>query len=243
MFDLDDNDIERLRQHLLLVAGEDASRSADFDPSLVGEFYELVALLRIAQWDLTDAQQRNRLGTVARFTNVLADYESVTRRSRRDPTNPGEQVGGAVGNEWFYRNFAILLVNYATGSYDDFDGEEDLLGDGVALGTVHGAKGSGVAGRVPAVADRRSVSVKPFGTRQGVAGPTRRCSTAARYEGSDAEERRLFYVALTRARDWVSLSSHSRVTKNAVQAVALHLGGAGLSDERWPPHGCGAARS
>ena len=30
---------------------------------------------------------------------------------------------------------------------------------------------------------------------------------AARYEGSDADERRLFYVALTRARDWVSLSS------------------------------------
>ena len=43
----------------------------------------------------TDAPQRNRLGTVARFTNVLADYESVTRRSRRDPENPGEQVGGA----------------------------------------------------------------------------------------------------------------------------------------------------
>ena len=39
---------------------------------------------------------------------------------------------------------------------------------------------------------------------------------AARYEGSDADERRLFYVALTRARDWVSLSSHERVSKNTV---------------------------
>ena len=40
---------------------------------------------------------------------------------------------------------------------------------------------------------------------------------AARYEGSDADERRLFYVALTRARDWLSVSRHARVTKQAVR--------------------------
>jgi DNA helicase-2/ATP-dependent DNA helicase PcrA len=38
---------------------------------------------------------------------------------------------------------------------------------------------------------------------------------AARYEGSDADERRLFYVALTRARDWLSVSRHGRVTTRA----------------------------
>ena len=37
---------------------------------------------------------------------------------------------------------------------------------------------------------------------------------AARYEGSDGDERRLFYVALTRARDWLSVSRHGRVNKN-----------------------------
>ena len=31
---------------------------------------------------------------------------------------------------------------------------------------------------------------------------------AARYEGSDGDERRLFYVAMTRARDWLSVSRH-----------------------------------
>lgn len=40
---------------------------------------------------------------------------------------------------------------------------------------------------------------------------------AARYEGSDADERRLFYVALTRARDWVALSSHQRVNTQGRQ--------------------------
>ena len=35
----------------------------------------------------------------------------------------------------------------------------------------------------------------------------------ARYEGADADERRLFYVAMTRARDWLSLSRHERITQ------------------------------
>src|SRR5262249_50838753 len=113
----------------------------DFQVSLVGDFYTLLGLLPVSEWDTTDEATRNRLGTIARFTNVLADYETVTRRSRRDVDNPGEQVGGQIGGEWFYRNLALLLVNYAIGSYDDFDGEEDVLADGVALGTVHGAKG------------------------------------------------------------------------------------------------------
>ena len=42
-------------------------------------------------------------------------------------------------------------------------------------------------------------------------------SMATRYEGSDADERRLFYVAATRARDWVSVSRHDRVTTKSVR--------------------------
>jgi DNA helicase-2/ATP-dependent DNA helicase PcrA len=128
-----------IRDHLL--AWKQSTAVKDFNVDLVGDFYTLLALIGVSAWDTTDQHIRNRLGTIARFTSVLADYETATRRSRRDPDNPGEQVGGAIGDEWFYRNFALLLVNYANGSYEDFDGEEDLLSDAVALGTVHGAKG------------------------------------------------------------------------------------------------------
>ena len=216
IFELDDSDIDRLREHLGQWQSKTLREPPDFDPSLVGEFYDLTALLRISEWDLTDIHQRNRLGTVARFTNVLADYESVTRRSRRDPANPSEQVGGAVGDMWFYRNFALLLVNYATGNYDGFNGEEDLLGDGVALGTVHGAKGlEWPVVFLPSLTDGRFPSSRSGRPRDWLL--PRDMFDAARYEGSDAEERRLFYVALTRARDWVALSSHSRVTKKAAK--------------------------
>lgn len=217
VFELGDDDVQALAVHLTSWEAKTKQDPPDWDPSLVGEFYELAALLRISEWDLTDALQRNRLGTVARFTTVLADYEAVTRRSRRDPDNPSEQVGGSPGNEWFYRNFALLLVNYATGNYDDFDGEEDLLADGVSLGTVHGAKGlEWPVVFLPSLTDGRFPSRRSGQVRDWLL--PRNLFDAARYEGSDAEERRLFYVALTRARDWVALSSHSAVTKNAVRA-------------------------
>ncbi len=46
---------------------------------------------------------------------------------------------------------------------------------------------------------------------------------AARYEGCDADERRLFYVAMTRAKDWLSLSGHERVSKNRISPSPYHL--------------------
>lgn len=212
-FGLDQSGLICLSDHL--SQWKPKTREKDFNVSLVGDFYTLARLLRIADWDVTDARQRNRLGTVARFTKVLADYETATRRSRRDPNNPGEQVGGLSGDQWFYRNFALILVNYANGNYNDFDGEEDLFADAVALGTVHAAKGlQWPIVFVPSLTSNRFPSNKT-GMQQEWLVP-RDLFDVARYEGSEADERRLFYVALTRARDWVSLSSHDRVSKNTV---------------------------
>lgn len=229
VFDLDSTERHALGAHL--QAWKAKRDDEDWSPSLVGEFYKLTDLLGIRDWNLADEMQRNRLGSIARFTAVMADYESVTRRSRRDPDNPGEQVGGAVGGEWFYKNFALILTNYATGNYDDFDGEDDMLGDGVALGTIHAAKGlEWPVVFLPSLKEGRFPSDKSGSLRNWLI--PRTLFDATRYEGSDAEERRLFYVALTRARDWVGLSSHRRVTKQSrrpspyiLEASAIASGG------------------
>lgn len=208
VFALDDDGAVSLRHHL--DGWKPRTLVENFNVSLVGDFYLLLALLDVAAWDTSDELTRNRLGTIARFATVLGDYEAVARRSRRDAANPGEQVGGAIGSEWFYRNLALLLVNYAIGHYDDFDGEEDLAADAVALGTVHGAKGlEWPVVFLPSLTDGRFPSNRT-GQAQTWLVP-RAMFDAARYEGTDADERRLFYVALTRARDWVALSSHLRV--------------------------------
>jgi DNA helicase-2/ATP-dependent DNA helicase PcrA len=184
---------------------------------LVGDFYQLLPLLGIASWDTADGPTRNRLGTIARLTTVLADYETVTRRSRADSANPGEQVAGQFGDRWFYFNLATLLTNYANGNYDDFDGEQDLTADALSLGTVHGAKGlEWPLVFLPSLSAKRFPSSK-VGQAQDWLLP-RHLFDVVRYEGTDADERRLFYVAVTRARDWVSLSTHQQVTPGSQQA-------------------------
>ncbi len=182
---------------------------------LVRDFYELVDVLGCKQWDHDDPRSIARLGTLARFTTLLADYESVRRRARPDDAASGEQVGGQDRGVWYYKNLAIHIVNYANGAYEGFDGEPDVHTDAVDLTTVHSAKGlewpavfvpSLTKGRFPS---RRTGQVRPWLIN-------RTLFDADRYEGSDADERRLFYVAMTRARDWLSLSRHERVTKNRV---------------------------
>ena len=188
-----------------------SDRSAD----LVGELYILLGELRVGTWDLGDPLSVNRLGTLARFTSLLADYESVRRRARPDVDAPGEQVGGQDRGDWYYRNLATHIVNYAQGAYEGFDGEADYDLDAVDLTTVHRAKGlEWPAVLISSVTASRFPTTRT-GERQEWLVP-RSMFAAGRYEGSDADERRLFYVAMTRARDWLSVSRHTRVTTRAV---------------------------
>ncbi len=177
---------------------------------LIDRYYQLLVELDIRSLDLANPINVNRLGTLARFSTLLADYESVRRRARPDDEARGEQVGGTDRGYWYYKHLGIHIVNYANEAYGDFDGEPDVGLDAVDLLTVHAAKGlewpmvflpSMTANRFP---------TKRTGSTQDWPLP-RNLFNAARYEGSDDDERRLFYVAMTRARDWLSVSGHDVV--------------------------------
>jgi len=214
-FDLDGPARNRLRR--FLHEWRDAVPRKDRTADLVGELYELFAELNVRSWDLSDPLAVNRLGTLARFTALLADYESVRRRARPDAAMPGEQVGGQDRGDWYYRNLAIHIVNYAQGAYEGFDGEADYELNAVDLTTVHRAKGlEWPVVYIPSMTANRFPTTRTGEVQDWLVPRTR--FAADRYEGSDADERRLFYVALTRARDWVSISRHDRVTTRAVGA-------------------------
>lgn len=200
-----------LREWKAVVPKE--NRTAD----LVREFYELLQVLDVRSWDLSDPLRLNRMGTLARLSALLADYESVRRRARLDADIAGEQVGGQDRGTWYYRSLAVHIVNYAQGAYEDFDGEPESVLDAIDLTTVHRAKGlEWPAVFVPSLTANRFPSSKS-GSRQEWLVPRDRFD-AERYEGGDADERRLLYVGMTRARDWLSLSRHERVTKQRTAA-------------------------
>ena len=218
LYELTEDSARAVRTRLLALR---ASVSSDAMPvNLVADFYELLADIGVATWDAEDLIVSSRLGTLARCSAILADYEAVRRRSRPDPDEPGAQIGGQDRGAWYYGNLAIYISNYAKGAYEDFDGEPDVQVDAVDLTTVHKAKG--LEWRVvfvPSLTNRRFPS-SMTGRPQNWLVP-RQLFSPERYEGTDADERRLFYVAMTRARDWLSLSRHERMT-NRVAASAYH---------------------
>jgi DNA helicase-2/ATP-dependent DNA helicase PcrA len=220
IYDLNAAHSEAARNRLLAL--KMSVNSDDKPVNLVSDFYELLADLGAATWDPDDPIVSSRLGTLARCSSILADYELVRRRSRPDPDEPGAQRGGQDRGLWYYRNLAVYIANYANGAYEDFDGEPDVQVDAVDLTTVHKAKG--LEWRVvfvPSLTNRRFPSSMTGRSRTWLV--PLRLFNPERYEGSDADERRLFYVAMTRARDWLSLSRYERTAKNRVAASPYHL--------------------
>lgn len=207
VFELDRSRKTRLRDFLQEWKTQVPRETRPVD--LMRLFYELLEVVNVRAWDLDD-RNINRLGTLARFSTLIADYESVRRRARADDDVPGEQVGGQDRGSWYYKNLGIHIVNYAANAYGDFDGEPDVGLDAVDLLTIHGSKGlEWPVVFIPSMTGRRFPTSKT-GTAQNWPLP-RTMFDAARYEGSDADERRLFYVAMTRARDWLSTSHHTYV--------------------------------
>lgn len=182
---------------------------------LIGSYYDLLYDCGVSQWDLDDPVMIARLGGLARCSAILSDFESVRRRSRPDVNTPGEQVGGQDRGPWYYRWLAIHIQNWALGSFEGFDGEEDFTLDAVDLTTVHKAKGlEWPIVFIPCVSANRFPSIKT-GQAQAWHIPLD-LFDRRRYEGTVNDERRLFYVAITRARDWVSVSTHDTPNKRAV---------------------------
>ena len=183
--------------------------------NLVKDFYKLLRLLGVHRLDLDDQDTSTTLGTLARFSQILADFEHVTRRARY-VQEEDDQVfrGGQDRGTYFYQRLFNYLQYYSLDAYEDFEGEDTFDLDAIDILTVHQSKGlewpvvflpSLVEGRFPSRNAGRPQDwllpddLFPLDVR-------------SRYEGSDTEERRLFYVALTRARDVAYLSRFRRKT-------------------------------
>jgi DNA helicase II / ATP-dependent DNA helicase PcrA len=222
LYGLGDLQEKHVRERLLTLKASVPSEGRPV--SLVADFYELLGDLGVAGWDADDPMISARLGTLARCSSILADYEAVRRRSRRHPDEAGAQTGGQDCGKWYYINLAIYIAHYAhyaKDAYEDFDGEPGMLADAVDLTTIHNAKGlEWAAVFVP------SLTTSCFPTawtgRPKEWFVPRHLFSPQRYEGSDADERRLFYVAMTRARDWLSLSRHERNSRDRVDASPYH---------------------
>lgn len=185
--------------------------------NLVGDFYDLLFKLGAHEMDLTNSRQAARFGAFARFSCILADFEHVTRRGRY-VVEEGQRVfrGGQDRGPDYYKRLHKYLLYYARDAYEDFDGETVFIPDAVSVITVHQAKGlEWPVVFLPALTHLRFPSgragkEKDWLLPEAVFSKDKR----KRYEGGDAEERRLFYVAMTRARDALYISHFEKKKNN-----------------------------
>jgi len=201
--------------------------------SLVADFYKHLDVLGVGNVDPDTPEGSARLGAHARFSKILADYEHVTLRSRWVTNAEGERVfrSGRDRGKPFWQGLANYMLHYAKESYEDFEGEQIHDLDAVQILTVHQAKGlEWPILFLPALTNRRFPS--------SMAGRSQRWALPetvftpdkqTRYEGSDADERRLFYVAMTRARDVLYASTFRRITRRVgvspyLAELAGHVG-------------------
>ena len=147
----------------------------------------------------TDPNDATIMANLGRFNTVLTDYEAANRFGGRTPRWK-EDLKGLC---WF-------MNGYAAWAYEE-QPTEDIRGvDAVQIMTVHQAKGlewpvvflfSTVDGRFPS---------RMVGRQLNWCGIPRDLFDALRYEGDLEDERRLFYVAITRARDALIISYFRR---------------------------------
>jgi len=162
-------------------------------------YHELLVLLEYCGLNPSDSPQATVMANLGRFSSLLTDYESSTRLGGRRPDWPQDLKGLC----WF-------MNTYATGAYEEQPVEDLRSIDAVQLMTVHQAKGLEwpivflpclTAMRFPASGRRRKRKWRV----------PEELFEADRYQGSIEDERRLFYVAMTRARDVLSLSRFRRI--------------------------------
>jgi DNA helicase-2/ATP-dependent DNA helicase PcrA len=180
----------------------------------VGDYYRFLDYLGLpASLDPERSVDSARLGSLARFSTLLADYEHIARRGRfHDEEGQKVYRAGMDRGKSFWFGLGNYLLHYAFGTYEDYEGEESTGSDAVQILTVHQAKGlewpvvflpSLVEGRFPSSQTGKPAEW-PFPL--SVFPETKR----ARYAGTDADERRLFYTAMTRARDTLYCSCFER---------------------------------
>ena len=208
------DEIEELLEHWLSY--NQASKVA---ANLIDDLYRLLEFLNVNEWDPDDAETLPRMGALARFSTILADFEHITRRGRYEAGETGarEFRGGVDRGDKYYQQLGGYLSYYAQDAYEEFEGEDGTGIDAVQIMTVHGAKGlEWPVVFLPALQDRRFPASRAGRAAEWVLpDDVLPAEIKDRYAGGEEEERRLFYVAMTRARDVLYVSHFDRTEKRA----------------------------
>ncbi|MGB7213334.1 MAG: ATP-dependent DNA helicase [Gemmatimonadales bacterium] len=178
-----------------------ASKAALTDPEQErwGQYnLQRVFLAFLEKAELREERVPNNRGDVVfynlgKFSQVISDYETIHFHSK-----PAEKYDG----------FASFLKHRAEDAYPEGKQDDQYANpDAVRIMTIHQAKGmQWPVVFVPALLKNRFPAKKPGGRNVWHLLPKEGILDQARYEGTIEDERRLFYVAMTRSQKFLHLT-------------------------------------
>lgn len=199
------NDVQKFLEEWKKNINRDPSSSG---PNLVKDFQSLLRTLGVSFHEEGLVAEANDLGTLARFSQILEDFEHAYRRVPFGAKNSHAQTPFNL-----YQQFHYYLRFYAKRTSEGYEGMPTEHLDAVSIVTVHQAKGlEWPVVFIPCLIEDR-FPPKYIGKSQTWLMPHKVFppSKRRRYEGTEDDERRLLYVAITRGRDIVYLSRSYKV--------------------------------
>jgi DNA helicase-2/ATP-dependent DNA helicase PcrA len=173
-----------------------------FKGLLTQAFQELLLILGFLNLDQKDKSHAAMMANLGRFNALLTDFQSSIVRG-----------GDKFDFQKDIKNLCWFLSSYGLNSYEQ-QMPDDIRGvSAVQLLTVHQAKGlEWLAIFIPSLTNRRFPSGN-VGRKQNWL-VSKDLFPVERYEGDIDDEKRLFYVAVTRARDFLCLSYFTQMSKS-----------------------------
>jgi DNA helicase-2/ATP-dependent DNA helicase PcrA len=178
-------------------------------PDLVSVFQEILATLGFDGLDAGNETDRPLFDSFGKFSQMLTDFEHMNRRAApreseeiNEPTGHTTTTPAAISRTsgmHFWTGLHWFIVTHAASSYEEGNGDDVFEFDAVSVMTIHQAKGLEFPiVFVPCLVAMRFPSSKS-GRKKNWLVPVD-LFDRSRYEGRIEDERRLFYVAVTRAR-------------------------------------------
>ncbi|RLF69009.1 MAG: ATP-dependent helicase [Thermoplasmata archaeon] len=169
-------------------------------------YYHLLVILGYHNFDLDNPMHLVCMANLGRFSGLLRDYESAIRLHRRRGGRGSVQKINIASEA---RNLCWFINTYASRAYEEKPVDDLRQINAVQILTIHQAKGlEWPIVFLPSLVNRRFPSSMAGSIREWHI--PRDLFDARRYEGGEEEELRLFYVALTRAKDVLVLSNYRR---------------------------------
>jgi len=168
-------------------------------------YHALLDILKFRELDPKNKLHAAIMANLGRFSNLLGDYENAVRLGGNKFSLNKSVLKGLM----WYLNF------YASGAYEEQVGYDQRGAETVQITTIHQAKGlEWLVVFIPALVDRRFPSI--YVGESGEWFISRDLFPAERYDTKEDDERRLFYVAVTRTQSTLVLS-HFRRKKNSMK--------------------------